>query len=75
MTISKCQTADLNLEMLNVSQVKPGNATTLIQPIHGGLDLPCLHLPWLTLSTFRAPPKVEYTKEDKQTIPIKVRIK
>ena len=37
-------------------------------------DLPCLQLPWLTLSSFGVPPKGEYTKEDKQRMFIKVPI-
>jgi hypothetical protein len=66
--------ADLNLEMLNFSEVKLGKATTLIKPIYGIDDLPCLQLPWLTLSSFGVPPKGEYTKEDKQRMFIKVPI-
>ena len=58
--------ADLDLNMLNFSEVKLGKATTFIKPIYGINDLPYLQLPWLTLSTFGVPPKSEYTQEDKQ---------
>ena len=66
--------ADLDLNMLNFSEVKLGKATTFIKPIYGINDLPYLQLPWLTLSTFGVPPKSEYTKEDKQRMFIKVPI-
>ena len=66
--------ADLDLNMLNFSEVKLGK-TTFIKPIYGiKQDLPYLQLPWLTLSTFGVPPKSEYTKEDKQRMFIKVPI-
>ena len=66
--------ADLDLNMLNFSEVKLGK-TTFIKPIYGiKKDLPYLQLPWLTLSTFGVPPKSEYTKEDKQRMFIKVPI-
>ena len=51
--------ADLDLNMLNFSEVKLGK-TTFIKPIYGTKqDLPYLQLPWLTLSTFGVPPKSE----------------
>ena len=66
--------ADLDLTMLDFSEVKLSKATTYLKPIYGINDLPCLQLPWLTLSTFGVPPKSEYTKEDKQRMFIKVPI-
>ena len=51
--------ADLDLNMLNFSEVKLGKATTFIKPIYGINDLPYLQLPWLTLSTFGVPQKSE----------------
>jgi hypothetical protein len=66
--------ADLDLNMLNFSEVKLGKATPFIKPIYGVNDLPYLQLPWLNLSTFGVPPKSEYTKEDKQRMFIKVPI-
>ena len=66
--------ADLDINMLNFSEVKLGKATPFIKPIYGVNDLPYLQLPWLNLSTFGVPPKSEYTKEDKQRMFIKVPI-
>ena len=66
--------ADLDLTMLDFREVKLSKATTYLKPIYGINDLPCLQLPWLTLSTFGVPPKGEYTKEDKQRMFIKVPI-
>ena len=65
--------SDLKLEQLNFEEVKIGlKATPFVKPIYGTKDLPCLQLPWLTLSSFGVPPKGQYTKEDKQRMFIKV---
>ena len=67
--------SDLKLEQLNFEEVKIGlKATSFVKPIYGTKDLPCLQLPWLTLSSFGVPPKGQYTKEDKQRMFIKVPI-
>ena len=67
--------ADIKLEQLNCEEVKIGlKATSPIKPTYGAMNLPCLQLPWVTLSTFGVPPKGQYTKEDKQRMFIKVPI-